>query len=281
MTIDVIDPPPHDSDALRCFLRQTGIDPSAPRGELLEQVGAAFSRMPYENLTKIVADDARPASSDARRTPLEVLEDHAALGTGGTCFSLTAALLHVLRGLGFAAEPILADRWYGANTHCALIVEHESRTMLLDPGYLIARPVPLPVSEPVRSCGALQEILLSPRGGGARVELATVEGSAASSRLTYRVEPASPDAFLAAWDASFSWDMMRYPVLTKATGASQLYLQGCRLRVRTAAGVVRRELSPEELPGVIAREFGLRASVAQSALAILRRKGEAIGTRRA
>ena len=48
-------------------------------------------------------------------SPAEVLADHEQCGAGGTCFSLTAAFLHLVRSLGWKAEPLLADRRYGCD----------------------------------------------------------------------------------------------------------------------------------------------------------------------
>ena len=40
---------------------------------------------------------------------LEVLADHAELGAGGTCFSLTHALMRILGDLGYTSWPAMAD----------------------------------------------------------------------------------------------------------------------------------------------------------------------------
>src|ERR1022692_1792165 len=128
-------PPEPDSPLLRQFLQAQSIDIALPSVERLTAVARAFSRLPFENLTKIIKDAEAGRVEEARRTPGEVLADHAALGAGGTCFALTATLLYLVRALGFAAEPILADRRYGADTHSALLVWLAGKPHLLDPGY--------------------------------------------------------------------------------------------------------------------------------------------------
>ena len=75
-------------------------------------VVAAFALLPYENITKIIKREESGNCEQARRYPEEVIRDHTHWGTGGTCFSLTSALLHLVRGLGWKAEYILADRRY-------------------------------------------------------------------------------------------------------------------------------------------------------------------------
>ena len=140
---------------------------------MVESVAAAFSSLPYENLTKILKHDRE--GGVARRGPEEVIRDHIRLGSGGTCFSLTAALLHVLRALGLRAEPILADRHYGENTHCALLVWLDGEPHLLDPGYLILKPLALPGNEELEQVvpTAFNELLLRHREQGSKIELHT------------------------------------------------------------------------------------------------------------
>src|SRR5579871_1983834 len=131
-----------DSD-LRRFLAHFRIDPTAQPDLLLRKVATAFAELPYENLTKIIKEAATGRPEAARRGPGEVIGDHIALGTGGTCFSLTATLLHLIRELGWEAQPLLADRPYGPDTHCALAVWIDQQPHLIDPGFLLTEPVPL------------------------------------------------------------------------------------------------------------------------------------------
>src|SRR5262249_17989982 len=119
--------PPRDAELLRAFEQHFGLRPTREPMQLLRHVTAAFARLPYDNLTKIIRDAEEGSPVRARRPPSEVWADHERWGAGGTCFSLTATLLHLVRALGWRAEPILADRRYGANTHCALVVWNDER----------------------------------------------------------------------------------------------------------------------------------------------------------
>lgn len=258
---------------LREFLRHFGIHRS---GNLLNSVAAAFARLPYENLTKIIKWTECGRSPQARRGPREVFWDHVALGTGGTCFSLTATLLHLVRTLGYEAEPILADRRYGLNTHCALLVWISGRLHLLDPGYLIVDPMPLPSGERHLQT-EFNELLLVPVPGRDVLELRTVEADACRHRLTYKLLPIDTPEFLKVWDESFGWEMMRYPLLTRAEHGRQLYLRGNRFQVRTPGAVDHREIPPQELLARIQSEFRIAPSVAARALSILGKRGERLG----
>ena len=279
--------PGEDATASRIFCAHFDLDAERlRRGEddvaSLETVAKAISRIPYENLTKII-NWASSGRTVAKRLPLDVISAHVEQGAGGTCFSLTAALLHILRFLGWRAEPILADRHYGQNTHCALVVwVGDGTPHLLDPGYLIVKPIPLENGslergEELHVPTSFNDVILSPVEGGEKIELHTLQQGQRSHRLTFKAGPADPAEFLKAWDASFDWDMMRYPVLTRADDEKQVYLQGQRLQVRGRESLAREEIPREGLPLHIARVFGVDARVVERALGILSQRGELDG----
>ena len=278
MIQDPLVPPPRDAEAARLFLGHFGLRRDTPPAELLERVARAFSSIPYENLTKIIKRARAGTVESARRGPREVVSEHIARGTGGTCFSLTACLLHILRALGWRAEPILADRKYGSDTHCALLVWVDGEPRLLDPGYLIVKPLPLSPGQELRLPNRFNELVLRPGHGGEKLDLYTMQQGNETYRLTFKTSPADAGTFLKAWDASFDWDMMRYPLLTRVAGDRQLYLQERRFQVRALDGVERSEVGPGELTARIVEEFGIEASVVARALETLKRKGEAHGS---
>src|SRR5690606_8790820 len=72
------------------------------------------------------------------------LEEHARTGLGGTCFAMTHWLKLRLEALGFSCAYLMADKRIEPNIHCGLVLWHEQREWLLDPGYLIFEPLPLP-----------------------------------------------------------------------------------------------------------------------------------------
>ena len=263
--------------ALMDFMGHFGIRPEASAPRLLENVVTAFSSLPYENITKIIKRAESGSLEKARRYPEEVIRDHIAWGAGGTCFSLTYALLHLVRGLGWKAECILADRKYGQDTHCALLVWINGVPHLLDPGFLVVRPVPLS-----GTCGqeidtAFNRLGLEPEGKPGRISLSTVRGGVRTYRLSYKTSPVDEGEFFKAWDASFGWDMMRYPLLTRTEGARQIYLRGSRLQVSGAGSVEKRILAGEDLVSRIAAEFRMDASVVARAVSLLEDKGEKYG----
>ena len=259
---------PRDRQLLEFFCRQYGLRPGEDRLHTLGALARSFSRLPYENLTKIIRSSRNGKGPAARRLPGQVLTDHQDLGTGGTCFSLTATLLHLVRSLGFEAQPILADRHYGSDTHSALLVRIRGRPHLLDPGYLVVEPIPLEENRGVEVETPFNRLELSPVSPG-RMRLYTRQQGNLSHRLTFKTSPADPGQFLKAWDESFSWEMMTHPLLTRVQGDRQIYLNGRRLQIRTHTDVFRKELDRAELHRQIAAAFGIAVPVVRTALAIL------------
>jgi len=274
MLLDPLGMPQRDSPLLARFSAACHIDRAGPARDVIARLAAAFARLPYENLTKIIKHARSGNVAQARRGPEEVLDAHFNFGTGGTCFSLTATLLHLVRSLGIEAQPILADRRYGPDTHCALLVWLDGKPHLLDPGYLLVEPILLPTYGSTMVATPMHDVVLTARDEGARVDLTTVRRGQRTYRLTYKTRAVDAPEFLRAWDASFAWDMMHYPVLTRIADGKQLYLQKNQLMIRGGDAVQRGEIGPDDLVRRIATEFGVAADVAARACAILRRRGE-------
>jgi arylamine N-acetyltransferase len=258
--------------ALQAFTNHFGIQRNSPPRELLGKVVRAFARLPYENITKIIKHAEAGSPEKSRRFPEEVIANHIDWGSGGTCFSLTSALLHLVRSLGWKAKYILADRRYGQDTHCALLVWIDDVPHLLDPGYLIVDPIPVSSAEQTVEAG-FNRLILAPEERDGRISLSTVRQGSKAYRLTYKVSPVDTSEFYKAWDASFNWEMMHYPLLTRTAASGQIYLNGSRLQITGADSVERREITEDSLVSEISAEFSIRREVVARAISILKHGG--------
>jgi arylamine N-acetyltransferase len=256
-------------DILSEFTTHYGIRRDQSPREVLGKVIAAFAGLPYENITKIIKRAEAGTPEKARRNPEEVIQNHFEWGTGGTCFSLTSALMHLVRSLGWKAEYILADRRYGQDTHCALLIWIDDIPHLLDPGFLIVDPIPLSSSEQGIETG-FNRLSLAPEGRGDRISLSTVRNNSKTYRLTYRTSPVEAGEFCRAWDASFNWEMMQYPLLTRTIASSQVYLRGSLLQVTRTESVQRCEIGRENMISKISQEFCIQPDIVAHAISILR-----------
>jgi arylamine N-acetyltransferase len=256
------------------FLRRTGIGlgrhsdrfVNVMAGAVAEAVAEAFKLVPYENLTKILKASSVISAASAMRYPDEVIGDYLTWGTGGTCFSLTASMVAVYDALGFEVYPVLADRHYGVDTHCGLVlVTPEGKTVLLDPGYLLCTPVTVPTESPVFMDTGYNRIELRPAGNG-RLELYTIVKTNRKLRLTFKMGSVSDEMFGNAWERSFAFEMMTYPVLTRQYRGCHQYLQGTTLAVRNSRRTERTVLTPEQQIEFISGQMGIHREIAKRAL---------------
>lgn len=263
--------PPTDNELLKSYLSHFSLRAIGNKRDLLHRLAKTFAFLPYENLTKAIriADEGSPAR--ARRDPKQVLQDHFSTKTGGTCFSLSATLIYLIRSLGWNAEPILANRKYGDNTHSAIIVWIDQRPHLLDPGYLIVDPLPLDLEEPQKIETSFNELILSPQRKGDEVVLHTVQQGKRTYRLTFKTQPVDAGDFLKVWDSSFGWDMMRYPVLTQVRGKEQYYLQENRIQIRNHKEVRHQKIETDEMVQQIVACFGVGREIVARAIDILKK----------
>lgn len=257
----------HDAPFLTCkhevverFCLRYRISLKASPRLLISQIAAAFANIPYENLTKIIKADGLLNPSSAIRHPAELLHDHLLWGTGGTCFSLTAACVALCNARGIEAHPILADRCYGPDTHCGLVIFNEQDVLLLDPGYLLFTPTKMPTVEPVTVVTGYNTIELTPVSR-CRVELSTIVKGNRKQRLTYKTSPVDAETFYRAWISSFAWEMMTYPVLTRCTAQQHIYLQGSRLAIRSRDKTIRQILTSSEQVAVIGQQMGIAPAI--------------------
>lgn len=242
----------------------------------LLQVIAAFSTIPYENLTKIIKN-YHFNSHSLLRDSNEVICDYLKWGTGGTCFSLTHTLIQLVQLLGWKAEPILADRKYGQNTHSALVLWVDQTAFLIDPGYLIIQPIPLFIDQPFRFKTAFNEIILTPDSNRNQLHLSTIQNNNQTYRLSFKINDRDWNQFYQVWKSSFDWEMMRYPILTCVQQEKQIYIQSNRLQIRSHENVMRQELSLENIMNSMQKDFLIHSEIIQEAMRILKSQGELHG----
>ena len=241
----------------------------------LRRLSRAFARLPYENLSKILASEQRRP-----RLPLEVMTDHLALGTGGTCFSLTELLRVLASAAGLSCHPVMAHMRHGANIHCALRVEAGGRAFLVDPGYLLPRPLELGRAAPeepetghpiIVPAGAHDGV---PEGVAAGdFDLFTREPDGLKWRYRFSDRAPTREAFMERWLASFTLPGMRSLVATRREEDTRLYLHNHKLRSQGTDHKSTRNVRAT-LEDSVEQTFGIHPDVTRRARAILDRRKE-------
>lgn len=278
---------PKLSEATSIFMDLYGPRPARPGLAQLGEVALHFASLPWENLTKLIRKhECRDASelegslperirnvpgATQLRLSGEVMTDHAAFGAGGTCFSLTNALRRITTDLGYRVWPAMADMRHGANVHCVLVVELDGSRYLLDPGYLVAEPVPLRPGETtrIRFPGHALEYRASGRDGigSDAVELHTVNDRGEDLfRYRLRPDPVNDSEFVRFWVESFDAAGMNGLHLNRITGEERLSAHDLNLRIdngRDKVNVKLRDGYVEKVsdrfgidPELVRRAFG-------------------------
>ncbi len=259
-----------DDRVAEAFLDHFDLRPRARDRQTLEAIGAAFARLPYENLSKVLRKhdeqtEQTGGASARRRLPQRVFDEHLALGAGGTCFALTRLFSAVLTRLGYRSRVALCDTSHLVDGHCALLVDGGGPTpLLLDPGYLLHWPLPLEGAsegEAARGEARLERV------ADDRYELYTY------GRRRYELKLAKVDMarFEAVWDASFDWTMMNgVHVCAADEDGGYAYLHGHKLRLQGVADKRTLNLRGREVDELATR-FGLAPALIERAYQLVER----------
>ncbi len=269
-------------EARELFAGRFRIAPGGADLPLLRLMIAAYSNLPYENLTKIIKKFTARSPEERLRGPVEVVTGFLERHTGGTCFSLTYCLGSMLSSAGFRCYPVMADM-KRPNIHCALVVEMGGKRYLVDPGYLVGEPVELS-GVPVRVATTFGTVELRPRrnesydlftleggwdelsrtGWSDRPPVAALRTGERKWRYTVRTAGVSHADFMRHWQDSFALPMMNNLLLTRLTSEGHLYVKNHHLRVRSRTGKANENIR-SGLEERIAEEFGIPAAVTAEA----------------
>ncbi len=236
-----------DKKLVKEFLSYFGLAQKKPDLSFLSELIRCFAHLPYENITKILKVNEGHQDDARLRLPDEVWRDFREKGSGGTCFSLTFFFHFLCHELGFVVHPILADRSYGKNTHCALVVFLEGERYLVDPGFLIHQPIPLPRLDGVLFPTSFNTVILTAYGKD-HYDLHTLHQKIKKWRCRYKAKPVLWEKFFKVWRDSFNWPGMRSILITTISGGDHLYLHNSQLRVISQEGVQKKKITePEKL----------------------------------
>lgn len=246
-----------DLEAIEFFLEKLNVKPSFPDLNLLKQVVSKLKILPYENISKILEAEEKFLEKKLR-TPYYIVKDFFESGTGGTCFSLVYFTKNVFHFLGFNTKFFLADRTYGENTHCGIIVELNNRDYLVDVGYLIYTPIEIK-DERVFFKNKAYNFILENKGKYMDVYTITKGGNL---KFRYRIKnkEVSEEEFIEAWKRSFEFEMMNHLVITKELPDGVVYLRDRHYHKILNGKTFYRELDGMEIEKVI-KEIGIDKNV--------------------
>ena len=247
--------PVRGDEALEILSRHYAIPTAGGAEDLLYALVRHFSRLPYENISKIIKSAEHDSPLDCFRLPGEVAVDHVDRGFGGTCFSLTFLLERMLRTLGFDCYKVMAHMHMGENVHCLIILRKDGRRFLIDPGYALYAVIGLPArGETAVRCP--HAVVVVSRDEGGFYNLHTVDSAGRKWRYRFHDRPAADAEFEEHWARSFSMPTLNNVCLGRITEKGHLYLRKDFLRFSSADKIDKRKLK-RGIDLVIEEEFGI------------------------
>ena len=256
-----------NSSAKKLFFKHFCVSDGDAELEMLRTVIFQFTKLPYENITKIITKFTIDDPDERLRGPARVMSGYIEDHTGGTCFSLAWCLGSILSDSGFRCYPVMADMKRN-NIHCAMVVHIGEKRYMVDPGYLLGEPIELD-SRAVSIDTTFGRVEFRPKGT-ASYDLYTVTGSERKWRYRVRTVPVAKVQFIRFWKKSFSLPMMNSLQLTKLTDDGHLYIKNHHLRLRRDNHRVNENIRLN-LESRIEQEFGIPSALTARAREYLER----------
>jgi len=260
-----------DRESVELFQRHFDLTRTRSDGGNLRLLLRHYSQIPYENISKIIKVAGSEDLGGKFRLPREVMRDHIEHRLGGTCFSLTYFLEQILLWWGYSCYKAMAHMSAGENIHCVIVVALAGNRYLLDPGYLLWEPLPLPSGGP--------QVCYTPQGGvelqydptSGYFHLFTFNARGRKWRYRFADQPVPQDEFRQHWIASFSKPTLHNILLNQLTAKGLLYIRGNHLRL-TSFEEERKANIRQDYHRHIRDFFGIEPRWVEEALSILTRQ---------
>lgn len=236
--------------------------PAADRAGLEALYLAWCRHVPFDNVRKRIA----MAESDTAPLPGGVADDFLAAwlehGTGGTCWPSSNGLHALVAACGFDVRRISAsmgDR--NDHNHGSLIVRLDGAEWLVDSSIQCDAPIPLRRGEATRLEHPIHPIRVEPAEGGALVHWGR-SGSTDTMPCRLMQDPVDEAFYLERYEISRGYSVFNTALYARRSFPGRLVSFAGRTRFeKTAAGVTRRELAPDELREALVEELGLSAAI--------------------
>jgi arylamine N-acetyltransferase len=255
----------NDIKGIEIFLEKFKIKKKENSLNFVNEILSKVKNLPYENMTKITYSEEKDINKRLR-TPFYIVKDFFEEGAGGTCFSLVYFLKSIFDYLGFNSKFLLADRNYGENTHCALILNLENKQYLIDIGYSIYEPIEIKDKKTFKN--PAYEFLMEDKEKFIFVYTIT-KNKNLKFRYKIKKEEVSFEKFLDAWEKSFYFEMMNYIVVTKVKEDCLIYLRDKNFHIIKDGKTYYKKIEEDEIP-LILKELGLKENLFLKAKSFLK-----------
>jgi hypothetical protein len=244
---------------IHCALILPDPDPSTPSLRLSAQDDTALRSPLYNAVTPAPVPGPDSCTPPSQHSPLSSLTPSASDSKARSCQQVN----------------LLSRR----SPLSSFVSRLSSNSYLLDPGYLIFEPLPMPLPQPFGT----GEVFFPLSPNCVRLVRPTLEsmelwtggaGAPMKLRFEYPVEGVSVEEFKHHWNESFYREMMTYPVLNRLDREKgvQYYYQKGNLVVRSSSGSQMTKIAPADRVQTLSDIFKLSPDIIERALNILEKK---------
>ncbi len=219
-----------------CFFEFFKLQRKMPDLISFHEILLHFANLPYETLSKILTLINNLYSQINILLPYWAIADYISHNVVIPSFSLTYCLHFILNFIGFVCYPVMADMRAGKNIHCCLIVVLGSVKYLVDPGYLLKKPMEINPERDRTIKNEFAGIKLKFDQKNQNYNLFTFNNFEPKWRYRFQDKPVSHDEFLDHWFASFKGNSMHRIYLTKRIDEGIFFVCGNFMRKTTFEG---------------------------------------------
>jgi arylamine N-acetyltransferase len=120
---------------------------------------------------------------------------------------------------------------YGRDIHCAVIVNIDQRRYLMDPGYLLHVPVPIPDDGSESLITTPMNTVILRKEGAEVFSLSTLEANVEKWRYRLKTRRITQEEFEQHWIHSFRLNSMEQVMMSRVSASGRLYFRKDRLDV--------------------------------------------------
>ncbi|RLC52348.1 MAG: hypothetical protein DRZ79_01340 [Candidatus Cloacimonadota bacterium] len=266
----ILNPADHFS-AVKDFQKFFSFASKNPTRQFLREILHYFSKIPYENISKIIKSANHHEFVSKIRLPEEIISDHISFHLGGTCYSLTFFLYSVLTHFGFSCYPISAHMKRRMNVHSALIVLIDGKKYLVDPGYLFDEPILLNPAEFNFQTVSHTNVFAIFNPQDSYFHIYTLSNFQKKWRYCFRDKVISEQEFVQYWENSFSPEILNGICLNSIQSDKMIYLQNNFLQI-SSHKIKQKKNIKENYSDFIKETFGISPQFVEKSRLILSQK---------
>jgi hypothetical protein len=156
-------------------------------------------------------------------------------------------------------------RW-GKHVHCAIIVVEKQKKYLVDPGYLMNKPMELDLDHPRLYQNPFSGVEISFDRRSETYHLTTFNNRERKWRYSFKDRLVPLQEFLKYWHDSFMWNSMHGLCLTKVVGGKRIYIHKAYMQESSYAFKHKTNIK-HQVHNTIHRIFSIDPQFTEEALA--------------